>query len=190
MKTERDKMIAGEPYMAFDQALIAERTAAKKRCHQLNQLCPSQTEARQQVINELLGYASNAWIESPFFCDYGSNIKVGQNFYANHGCTILDGAPVVIGDDVLLAPGVVISSATHPLDPAKRASGEESAHAITIGNRVWLSANVTVCPGVTIGDNVVVGAGSVVIKDLPANTLCVGSPATPIRTLDGTDEQF
>ena len=91
---------------------------------------------------------------------------------------------MIIGDDVLLAPGVVISTATHPVDPQRRATGEESAHTITIDNNVWLGANVTVCPGVTIGDNVVVGAGSVVVKDLPANTVCVDSPAKPIRTID------
>lgn len=184
MKTEREKMIAGEPYQPWDEALVAERASAKKLCHRFNQLCPTLSEQRLAIINELLGYESNAHINSPFFCDYGYNIKVGQNFYANHGCTILDCAPVIIGDDVLLAPGVVISTATHPLDPIRRTSGEESAHAITIGNRVWLGANVTVCPGITIGDNVVVGAGSVVVKDLPANTVCVGSAAKPIRTID------
>jgi len=184
MKTEREKMIAGEVYQPWDEALTAERYLAKNLCHRINQLCPTQREKRQAAINELLGFESNANINSPFFCDYGYNIKLGQNFYANHACTILDCAPVIIGDDVLLAPGVVISTATHPIDPFHRAGGEESAHAITIGNKVWLGANVTVGPGVTIGDNVVVGAGSVVVKDLPANTVCVGSPATPIRTID------
>lgn len=184
MKTEREKMIAGEVYQPWDKALVAERASAKKLCHRLNQLCPILRDQRLAVINQLLGYESNAHINSPFFCDYGYNIKLGQNFYANHGCTILDGAPVIIGDDVLLAPGVVISTATHPLDPSRRISGEETAHTISIGNRVWLGANVTVCPGVTIGDNVVVGAGSVVVRDLPANTVCVGAAAKPIRTID------
>ncbi|PSW22068.1 sugar O-acetyltransferase [Photobacterium sanctipauli] len=182
--TEKEKMISGQVYQAWDEELVNERQKAKKLCFALNQTCPTEQEARQAIINDLLERESDAWIESPFNCDYGYNIKAGKGFYANHGCTILDCAPITIGDNCLLAPGVVIATAGHPLDPVERASGDEFAYAITIGNDVWLGANVTVCPGVTIGDNVVIGAGSVVTKDLPANTVCVGSPAKPIRTLD------
>ncbi|MGF1693276.1 sugar O-acetyltransferase [Photobacterium kagoshimensis] len=182
--TEKEKMLAGEIYQAFDEQLVVERDRAKAICFQLNQTCPTERERRQLLINTLLDRASDAWIESPFNCDYGYNIKVGKGFYVNHGCTILDGAPVVFGDNCLLAPGVVIATAGHPLDPVERASGDEFAKAITVGNDVWFGANVTVCPGVTIGDSVVIGAGSVVTKDLPAKSVCVGSPAKPVRYID------
>lgn len=181
--TEKEKMLSGLMYQAWDAELLAERQKAKELCHQLNHLSPSQPVTRQALISELLGQESDACLESPFNCDYGYNIKAGKGFYANHGCTILDCAPIHIGDNCLLAPGVVIATAGHPLDPVERASGEEFAKSITIGNDVWFGANVTVCPGVTIGDNVVVGAGSVVNKDLPSNTVCVGSPAKPIKEI-------
>ena len=181
--TEKQKMLSGEMYQAWDPELVAERQRAKQLCFVLSQTCPTDKEARQALINTLLGKESDAWLESPFNCDYGYNLKVGKGFYANHGCTILDCAPITVGDNCLLAPGVVIATAGHPLDPVERASGEEFAKAITIGNDVWLGANVTVCPGVTIGNNVVVGAGSVVTQDLADNTVCVGSPAKAIRTL-------
>ncbi|KMV31700.1 sugar O-acetyltransferase [Photobacterium swingsii] len=188
MKTEKEKMLTGDIYQAFEPELVAERERAKAICFTLNQTCPTDREGRQTLIHQLLALEetveTDAWIESPFNCDYGYNIKVGKGFYANHGCTILDGAPVTFGDDCLLAPSVVIATAGHPLNPTERASGDEFAKAITIGNCVWLGANVTVCPGVTIGDNVVVGAGSVVTKDLPANTVCVGAPAKPVRAID------
>ncbi|OAN10950.1 galactoside O-acetyltransferase [Photobacterium jeanii] len=184
MKTEKEKMLAGDIYQAFDEALVAERDKAKGLCFRLNQTCSTAREQRRAIVDELLGYVSDAWLESPFHCDYGYNIKVGEGFYANHGCTILDGAPVRFGDNCLLAPGVVIATAGHPLDPVTRAAGDEFAKPITVGNDVWFGANVTVCPGVTIGDNVVIGAGSVVTKDLPANTVCVGSPAKPIKPIE------
>lgn len=187
--TEKEKMLSGLMYQAWDEELTAERQTAKELCFKINQTSPIDKSARQALINELLGRESDAWIESPFNCDYGYNIKTGKGFYANHGCTILDCAPVVMGDNCLLAPGVVIATAGHPLDPVERASGEEFAKAITIGNDVWLGANVTVCPGVTIGDNVVVGAASVVTRDLPANTVCAGSPAKPIRAIEQKDQQ-
>ncbi|KLV03717.1 galactoside O-acetyltransferase [Photobacterium aquae] len=183
VQTEKQKMITGQKYQAWDEELMQDRMRAKKLCFSLNQTCPTERPARQALINELLTQPCDAWVESPFNCDYGYNIKVGSGFYANHGCTILDCAPITIGNNCLLAPGVVIATAGHPLDPVERASGEEFAKAITIGNNVWLGANVTVCPGVTIGDNVVVGAGSVVTKDLPPNTVCVGVPAKAVRVL-------
>jgi len=181
--SEKQKMISGLPYQAWDEQLTAERKHAKKLCFQLNQTCPTDNTTRQTFINTLLGKVSDAHIESPFYCDYGYNLKVGNGFYANHGCTLLDAAPITIGDNCLLAPGVVISTAGHPLDPIERATGVEFANAISIGNDVWIGANVSVCPGVTIGNNVVVGAGSVVVQDLPDNTVCVGAPAKAIRTI-------
>jgi len=181
--TEKEKMLAGLRYQTWDQVLRAERKKAKALCFQLNQTCPTDKAQRRDILQQLLVCEGDASIESPFNCDYGYNIQTGSGFYANHGCTILDCAPVVIGNNCLLGPGVVIATATHPLDPVERATGEEFAKAITIGNDVWFGANATVCPGVTIGDNVVVGAGSVVTKDLPANSICAGSPAKPIRFL-------
>lgn len=182
MKTEKQKMLDGERYNPWDEGLTNDRETAKQGCFKLNQTAPTDREQRLLIVNQMLGYQSDAFVESPFYCDYGYNIKLGKRFYANHGCTILDTAKITIGDDVLLGPSVVISAATHPIDPVERASGQENAYEVIIGNRVWLGANVTVCPGVTIGDDVVVGAGSVVTKDLPANTVCVGSPARPVKS--------
>nr|WP_086939501.1 sugar O-acetyltransferase [Thaumasiovibrio occultus] len=184
MRTEKQKMLAGEIYQTWDNELKQERDNAKKLCFALNNTCPTEREQRSAILAQLMGVAeTDAHIESPFNCDFGYNLKLGKAFYANHNCTILDCAPIVVGDNCLLAPGVVIAAAAHPLEPTSRAAGDEFAKAITIGNNVWLGANVTVCPGVTIGDNVVVAAGAVVASDLPANTLCVGVPAKPIREL-------
>lgn len=182
-RTEKEKMIAGDLYRPGDPQLSADRQRAKALCFRLNQTCPTDPDQRQALTHELLSAASEAWVESPFHCDYGYNITTGKGFYANHGCTLLDCAPIRFGDNCMLAPGVVIATATHPLDPVERASGQEFAQAITVGSNVWFGANVTVCPGVSIGDNVVIGAGSVVVKDLPSNSVCVGSPAKPIRFL-------
>lgn len=188
-QTEKEKMLSGKIYKTWDPELANDRDNAKRHCHKLNNICPTERDARQKIIAQLMQVSqTDAHIESPFNCDFGYNIKVGHSFYANHGCVILDCATVTIGNGVLLAPGVVIATASHPLSATKRAAGEEFALPITIGNNVWLGANSTVCPGVTIGDNVVIGAGSVVSKDLPANTLCVGVPAKVIRTL--TDEEL
>lgn len=181
MKTEKQKMLAAEMYYPFDEELTNERQAAKALCFQLNQICPTQTHERAKIIQQLFAMPSAAWIESPFNCDYGYNISYGEGFYVNHGCTFLDAAKISFGKHCLLAPHVVISTAGHPLDPQERASGLEFAQPITVGDHVWFGANVTVCPGVTIGNNVVIGAGSVVNKDLPDNTVCVGVPAKPIR---------
>lgn len=187
-RSEKEKMIAGDFYRPGDPQLSADRKRAKALCFRLNQTCPTDAEQRLALTRELLPNATEAWVESPFNCDYGYNIATGKGFYANHGCTLLDCAPISIGDNCLLAPGVVIATATHPLDPVERASGQEFAKAITIGHNVWFGANVTVGPGVSIGDNVVIGAGSVVVRDLPANSVCVGSPARPIRFLQPREQ--
>ncbi|TBR38310.1 sugar O-acetyltransferase [Marinomonas agarivorans] len=183
MLTEKQKMLVGELYCPYDPELIADRERAKTLCFTLNNTSPSQKKARIALIKELFSMPFDAWIESPFHCDYGYNVSYGKGFYVNHGCTLLDAAPIVFGDNCLLAPNVVISTAGHPLDPEQRASGLEFAQPITVGNDVWFGANVTVCPGVTIGNNVVVGAGSVVNKDLPDNSVCVGAPAKPIKAI-------
>ena len=183
MATEKQKMLAGSWYNPHDQKLVKLRLAAKDLCHSFNQLSPGDNSRRKALIQQLLKTSSRADIEAPFNCDYGFNTHVGHNFYANHGCTILDAAPVTIGDNCLLGPHVVISTVNHPLPAAERRSGIEQALPITIGNDVWLAANVTICAGVSIGRGVVVGAGSVVLQDLPDNTLCAGSPARVIKVL-------
>lgn len=180
-KSEKDKMLAGELYQAFDPELVAERNQAKQLCFELNQtMDPKQ---RTTIIQKLLGQ-DDAIIESPFFCDYGYNLTVGKNFYANHGCTILDCNQIRIGDNCLLAPHVVISAATHPLDWQLRAAGDELTAPITIGDNVWIGANATICQGVTLGSGVVVGAGAVVTKHMPDNVVCGGVPAKIIRYLE------
>lgn len=129
-------------------------------------------------------------IETPFRCDYGSNITVGNNFYANFNCTILDVGKVVIGENVMFAPNVSLYTAGHPIHPDSRNSGYEYGIAITIGNNVWISGNVIVNPGVTIGNNVVIGAGSVVTKDIPDNVIAVGSPCRIVREITEEDRKY
>lgn len=140
-----------------------------------------------KAIDQLIPQSQGAYLEPPFRCDYGANITLGKNFYANFNCVVLDVAPVVIGDNVLFAPNVQIYTAGHPLDVKSRVEeGIEFGTPITIGNNVWLGGGVIVCPGVTIGDNSVIGAGSVVTKDVPANVVAAGNPCRVIRTLDAT----
>jgi maltose O-acetyltransferase len=185
-KTDKEKMLAGELYQAFTQELNAERAHAKDLCFQLNQTRPGDEEKRRELVHTLLG-VNDAIVESPFHCDYGYNIKVGQGFYANHGCTILDCNVVTIGNKVMLGPGVVVSAAHHPLSAKLRADGE-LAYPISIGDNVWVGANVTILPGVIIGSNVVVGAGAVVTKNIPDNVVCGGVPARIIRHLSSDGE--
>lgn len=183
-RTEKEKMLAGEFYQAFDEELLRERQHAKELCFQLNtQIAPSETEKRNSIVKKLLGVSddANTWVEPPFYVDYGIHLKVGKNFYANHGVTILDCNRIQIGDNCLLAPNVCISAATHPIDPTLRKSGAEYTMPIVIGDNVWIGANATICPGVTIGDNVVVGAGAVVTKDFPPNVVIGGVPAKIIK---------
>lgn len=183
---ERRKMLAGELYQAFDPVLTKERNQVKQLCFELNQTAPLDVERRAAITKQILG-VDDALVESPFHVDYGYNLKVGMNFYANHGCTILDCNLVTIGDNCLLGPHVCISAATHPLQAPLRVNGDELAFPITIGNNVWISANATICPGVTLGDNVVVGAGAVVNKSFPSNVVIAGVPAKIIRHLEDTE---
>lgn len=186
--SEKEKMIAGLNYFPQDPELSKLLLEAKSKCFTFNQTPPSERENRQQQIQALFGKSENPHIESPFYCDYGFNITTGKNFYANHGATILDGAPVTIGDNVLLAPGVLISTATHPVDPVERATGVESALSIVIGNDVWIGMGAKILPGVTIGNNVVVAAGAVVNKDIPDNSIVAGVPAKVIKTITAKEK--
>lgn len=178
-------MLAGELYQAFDDELVMERQRAKQLCYEFNQLPPQDMDQRKACLHRLLR-VSDAWVESPFNVDYGYNIQVGRNFYANHGCTILDCNAVIIGDGCLLGPNVCISAASHPLEAELRTSGLELTAPIKIGHNVWIGANASICPGVTIGNNVVVGAGAVVTKDIPDDVLVGGVPAKVIKPIDNT----
>lgn len=184
MKTEKQKMLAGELYDASDYELIKARKKATRLTLSYNSTTEQETEYKKQILSELFGaVGQNINIEPPFYCDYGSNIYVGDGFYMNFGCVILDCASVHIGNNVLCAPSVHIYTATHPTDPELRRSGLELAAPVTIGNNVWIGGGAIVCPGVTIGDDTTIGAGSVVVKDIPARVVAVGNPCTVIRHL-------
>lgn len=190
MESEKAKAKAGKIYDAnYDAELVAERAACKEKCHELNSLPPSKVEEREKIIRELLGKTGNSFlIEQPFYCDYGYNIEIGENFYSNVNCVILDGAKVTFGDNVFVAPNCGFYTAGHPLDAAQRTQGLEYAHPITIGNNVWIGAQVCVLPGVTIGDNTVIGGGSVVTKSIPPNVVAVGNPCRVIRQITEADK--
>ncbi|WP_289741819.1 sugar O-acetyltransferase [uncultured Duncaniella sp.] len=187
MDSEKDKMLRGEIYDAnYDTQLIEERMKCKLLCRKYNDLMPDRLEERKSLLKTLLGrVGENYYIEQPFYCDYGYNISVGDNFYSNVNLVILDGAKVTFGDNVFIAPDCGFHTAGHPLDVRRRNMGLEYARPITVGNNVWIGAGVHVLPGVTIGDNCVIGAGSVVNRDIPANSLAVGNPCRVIRSLEG-----
>jgi maltose O-acetyltransferase len=179
-QSEKAKMLSGQLYRATGPELTAERTRAKALCVRHNQAEPEQREA---ILGQLLGQATDAYFEPPFFCDYGYNLRLGDAVYANHNLVVLDCAQVTIGSNVYIGPNVVLSAAGHPVEAAVRSSGLEFAYPITIGNSVWIGANVTILPGVTIGDNVTIGAGSVVTKDVPPDCVAVGNPCKVLREL-------
>lgn len=183
--SEKEKCINGELYDANNDAeLIAERQQCKDTCYKYNQLMPSETIQREEIIKRLFGRTGRHFlIEQPFYCDYGYNIEIGENFYSNVNCVILDGAKVTFGDNVFIAPNCGFYTAGHPFDVSQRNSGLEYARPITIGNNVWIGAQVCVLPGVTIGDDCVIGAGSVVNRDIPSGSLAVGNPCRVIRKL-------
>jgi maltose O-acetyltransferase len=178
--TEKEKMLSGDLYLANDGQLVSERKRAKALCSRYNQQV---VDLDKLTLQELFGYRTDAYLEPPFFCDYGYNIRLGQNCYANHNLVVLDCAQVLIGDNVFIGPNVVISTAGHPIDPVVRGSGVEFAKPISIGDNVWIGASVVLVPGVTIGSNVTIGAGSVVTKSIPASCVAVGNPCRVLRHL-------
>lgn len=186
--TEKEKMLAGFLYDPnYNKQLIDERTKCKDLCFIYNQLRPSQTDKQQALIEKLFGKIKGTFlITAPFWCDYGYNIEIGENFYTNHNCVILDAAKVTFGDNVLIAPNCGFYTAGHPLDRIQRNKGLEYAYPIMIGNNVWIGGGVHVMPGVSVGDNTVIGAGSIVTKDIPSGVVAVGNPCKVIRELLGT----
>lgn len=182
--TEKEKMINGELYLAGDAELVKDREIARRLTREFNTTTETESSKRESILKELFGTTGESlYIEPTFRCDYGYNIHVGQNFYANFDCVILDVCPVNIGVNCFMAPGVHIYTATHPLDPIERASGVEFGKPVTIGDNVWLGGRATINPGVTIGDNVVVASGAVVTKDVPNNVVVGGNPARILKEI-------
>lgn len=177
-------MIAGDLYDPLDAQLVADRTRTRLLLKALNESREDEPETRRQILNELLPNADKSlWIQPPFFCDYGDNLFIGEKVFFNFNCVVLDVAPVTIGPRTMCGPNVQIYTATHPLNHVERASGLEYAKPIAIGEDVWLGGSVVVCPGVRIGDRSVIGAGSVVTKDIPADVFAAGNPCRVIRPL-------
>ena len=183
MKTEKEKMLAGELYDPLEPQLCRERDRCHDLCLLLNTTRENQKDERQRLLAELFGKETDAWIQPPFFCDYGTNIVLGSKVFFNFNCVVLDCAKVTIGNNVLFAPLVQIYAATHPISAAERRKWLESAKPITIGSDVWVGGAAIICPGVTIGDRSVIGAGSVVTRDIPSDVIAAGNPARVIREL-------
>ncbi|TXE13551.1 sugar O-acetyltransferase [Algoriphagus aquimarinus] len=182
--TEKEKMLAGELYQAGDPELAAERLKARKLVKTFNDSDPEDTELRVSLIRKIFGKAGkNFWVEPPFYCDYGTNIEVGDDVFFNFNCVVLDVCKVTLGDRVFVAPNVQFYPATHPLDSVKRGEMWEYGKPITIGNDVWIGGSAVICPGVSIGDRTVVAAGAVVTKDFPADVVIGGNPAKIIKNL-------
>ena len=189
--TEKEKMQQGLLYDAnYDEELLAARAKCKDLCFAYNQIPPSQTRRQEELIRQLLGKTKEHFcITAPFWCDYGTNITIWDYFYTNHNCVILDGAKVTFGDYVFIAPDCVFSTAGHPLDTEQRNQGQEYAYPITVGDNVWFGASVTVLPGVTIGSNTVIGAGSLVNRDIPDGVVAVGNLCRVLRKITEEDKK-
>ena len=189
---QKERMLANLPYKSWMDGLKEDRMACKKKLYTYNNLPPEQEAEREALLREILGKTCEGYlnIESPFHCDYGYNIEVGKEFFANYNFIVLDVGKVKIGDNFMCGPNVQISTAGHPLHPESRASGYEYGIDITIGDNVWIGGNVLVCPGVKIGSNVVIGGGSDVTKDIPDNMLAYGNPCRVIREITEADRDY
>lgn len=184
MLTEKQKMLAGELYDPLDKQLCEERLKARLLVKALNDTREDETTQRLQILSELIPHAgAGLWLQPPFYCDYGSNMVLGEKVFFNFNCVVLDVMQVTIGRRTLFGPNVQIYTATHPMDYKERSSGLEFAKAIQIGEDVWVGGSAVICPGVTIGDRAIIGAGSVVTKDIPSDVFAAGNPCRVIRGL-------
>lgn len=185
MKTEKEKMLSGELYNALDQQLTEERLKTRLLIKALNDTREDEVTERHRILQELIPDAgAELWLQPPFYCDYGSNIKTGEKVFFNFNCVVLDVMQVTIGSRTLFGPNVQIYTATHPINYKERASGLEYAKPISIGEDVWVGGSVVICPGVTIGNRTIIGAGSVVTKDIPDDVFAAGNPCRVIRILE------
>jgi maltose O-acetyltransferase len=185
MPSEREKMLAGELYDPLDGELVAARDRARNLCQDLNATREQDHEVRRRILRELLGSGGDSvWMQPPFFCDYGSNIFLGAKVFFNFNCVLLDVCTITIGDNTLFGPAVQVYAATHPLGAAERRSGKEGGKPVRIGSDVWVGGGAIICPGVTVGGASVIGAGSVVTRDVPPGVFAAGNPCRVIRELE------
>lgn len=186
--TNKERRDAQMAYIS-DDSIMQEQKACREKLQQLNFMDRSDFEGIQEAVKGLLGKSEGAFINPPFYCDYGTHIEVGKNFFANYNCTILDVAKVIIGDNCQMAPNVSIYTAGHPIHPVSRNSMYEYGKEVVIGDNVWIGGNTVICPGVHIGDNAVIGAGSIVTKDIPAWSVAAGNPCRVLRTITDSDKR-
>lgn len=186
--TNKERRDAGMAYVS-DDSVFQEQQVCRRKLQKLNFMDRSDFEGIGEVIEDLFGKSDGAFVNPPFYCDYGTHIEVGKNFFANYNCTILDVAKVKIGDNCQMAPNVSIYTAGHPIHPVSRNSLYEYGKEVTIGDNVWIGGNVVICPGVHIGNNVVIGAGSVVTKDIPDWSLAAGNPCRVLRQITDGDKK-
>ena len=186
--TEREKMLRGDPYLASDPELAAMRLRARRLWQSYNASDPSDISSRRATLEQLLGAAGRGCtVEPPFMCDYGTHIELGADVFINFNCVFLDCAAITIGAQSQLGPSVQLYAATHPIDATARVAGPELAYPISIGRRVWIGGGTIVLPGVTIGDDSVIGAGSVVTKSVPPRIVAAGNPCRVLRSIDPTE---
>ncbi len=188
---QKERMLAGLPYKAWLDGLSEERLACKRIIHEYSLLSPDEGERAEELMRKLLGKTGKFFhIANPFHCDYGSNIEIGENFFSNYGLTILDVGKVTIGDNAQIAPNVSIYTAGHPIHPDSRNSGYEYGIPVAIGDNVWIGGNAVILPGITIGSNSVIGAGSVVTKDIPEWVIAAGNPCRVLRKITEEDRKY
>ncbi|MDQ3392886.1 MAG: sugar O-acetyltransferase [Bacteroidota bacterium] len=189
MKTEKEKMVAGELYEPLDNELSEQRIRTRLLIKELNDSREDQPEARGRILKELIPNAGEGlWLQPPFYCDYGSNMIIGEKVFFNFNCVVLDVSWVRIGSRSMFGPNVQIYTATHPIDHVERSTGMEYAKPITIGEDVWIGGSAVICPGVSIGDRSVIGAGSVVTKDIPSDVFAAGNPCKVIKEIRRRDK--
>ena len=183
--TEKEKMLSGQIYSATDEQLLRELMETRAVIHQFNALHPSDLTRKREILTRLLGHVADQQfiVNQPFRCDYGKQISIGKRFFANFNFTVLDEAAVTIGDDCFIGPNVSIYTACHSTNPIERNSQQQWAEPVAIGNNVWIGGSVTILPGVSIGNNTTIGAGSVVVDDIPDNSIAVGNPCRVVRRL-------